>query len=145
MHDGKLLFVMGVKNVSYYDECDSIKRYVGKLEGEVKVLQELCEDCYLGERDRRDESVEDGQLNLRGSNLNARGNLNVRGNLNARGSILDTNEQGIIELELNSSSSSLGEEIDASLLSGMGLQGYQLEDDISSIISSFDGESVLHS
>jgi hypothetical protein len=139
MHDGKLLFVMGVKNVSYYDECDSIKRYVGKLEGEVKVLQELCEDCYLGERDRRDESVEDGQLNSRGSNLN------VRGNLNARGNILDTNEQGIIELELNSSSSSLGEEIDASLLSGMGLQGYQLEDDISSIISSFDGESVLHS
>ena len=112
--------------MSYYDECESIKRYVGKLEGEVKVLQELCEDCYLGERNRRDESAEDDQLN-------------------ARGNILDTNEQEIIELELNSSSSSLGELVDASLLSGMGLQGYQLEDDIRSIISSFDGESVMHS
>ncbi len=50
---------MGVKNVSYYDECESIKRYVGKLEGEVKVLKELCEDCYLGDRNRPDESVED--------------------------------------------------------------------------------------
>lgn len=87
--------------MSYYDECESIKRYVGKLEGEVKVLQELCEDCYLGDRNRRDDSGQDDQLNLRE-------NLNV-------------NEQGIIELELNSSSSSLGEEIDASLLSGMGL------------------------
>ncbi len=88
--------------MSYYDECESIKRYVGKLEGEVKVLKELCEDCYLGERNRLDDSGEDDQLNVRGNNLNARGNLNVRGN------VLDANEQGMDELEMNSSSSSLG-------------------------------------
>ena len=88
--------------MSYYDECESIKKYVGKLEGEVKVLKELCEDCYLGDRNRPDESVDEDQLNVRGNNRNARGNLNVRGN------VLDANEQGMDELEMNSSSSSLG-------------------------------------
>ena len=47
MHDGKLLFVMVVKNVSYYDQCDNMKRYIVKLEGETRVLSELCENYYL--------------------------------------------------------------------------------------------------
>lgn len=33
--------------MSYYDECDNMKKYIVKLEGETKVLSELCENYYL--------------------------------------------------------------------------------------------------
>ena len=47
LHEGKLLFVMGIKNISYYDMCDNMKKYIAKLQGENKVLSELCESYYL--------------------------------------------------------------------------------------------------
>ena len=41
MTNGHLIFVVGIKNCSYYDVCENMKRYIKKLEEEKKVLEEL--------------------------------------------------------------------------------------------------------
>jgi esterase/lipase superfamily enzyme len=41
LNHGHLIFVVGIRNCSYYDVCETMRRYTRKLEDEKKVLEEL--------------------------------------------------------------------------------------------------------
>ena len=47
LHQGKLIFVVGVRNVNYLDLCESMRKYIRRLEGQNKVLEEMLDSSHL--------------------------------------------------------------------------------------------------
>ena len=48
LNNSHLIFVVGIKNCSYFDVCENMKRYIRKLEEEKKVLEEILEGKNVG-------------------------------------------------------------------------------------------------
>lgn len=53
--------MVGIKQCSYFDVCENMKRYVRQLEDEKKVLEGL-----MGQRGRDEEENRENVLNLEG-------------------------------------------------------------------------------